>query len=124
LTRVEVLKRKFWPMMAVVAVVGCTRVRPGNLYEDAARLALRRPIAVQSSYNDSIRFDEDRPVSAYRILLRRGQRLQIELHGAGAEVEIFEEIGPQDPIFRLVESSSDQNIAFEAHTDGPHVVRI
>ena len=67
----------------------------------------------------------------YRIDLRRGQRLNVELRRRAGNghlfAEVFEEIPPSDyPMYRLVQSLSteDRRYTFEANTSGPHVLRL
>jgi len=99
-------------------------------WSNAARRALRGRMMLQPPFNETISFSADRATAAgYRLMLRRGQRMRVvvERHTpARVFAEVFEEIGPGEPVFRLVSAaSSNQSILeFEARTDGPHVVRV
>ncbi|HUP88598.1 MAG TPA: M23 family metallopeptidase [Longimicrobiales bacterium] len=95
----------------------------------AGRRALRDQLAIRPSFQEIVAFSPERPTAVgYRLNLQRGQRVRIELEKrtrAKMFTEIYEEIGPGEPIFRLVASTDKANsLDFEAHTDGPHVIRV
>jgi peptidoglycan LD-endopeptidase LytH len=99
-------------------------------WEEAGRRALRNPRIVDSRYHGLARFTSNRSsATAYRLYMYRGQKVTVDFDHRGGDAmiaEIFEEIGPGEPLFRLVhaESARTSVITFEARTDGPHVVRI
>lgn len=96
----------------------------------AGRSALRDRLSIRPSFRELLYFSPDRATAVgYRMQLRRGQRVRIDIERrmqGRIFAEIFEEIGGGEPIFRLVHSgsSNDPHIAFEAITNGPHVVRL
>ena len=99
-------------------------------WANAARRALRERLTIRPSFKELLYFSPERASAVgYRLELKRGQRLHIELEPrmrGRVFAEVFEEIGSDDPIFRLVHSAStsDAHIAFEATTDGAHVLRL
>jgi len=101
-------------------------------WHEAARRSLRERLDVPAAFREVVRFNgQDAYAVGYRIDLRRGQRLRIELKrrdGNGRVfAEVFEEIPPRnEPWYRLVHSISTDNrtYEFEASTDGPHVLRL
>lgn len=97
-------------------------------WEVAGRRALRDRPTVTPTHRDHVRFSSRASAQGYRVHMLRGQALTITLDDRNTPVltEIFEEIGPGDPIFRLVHAPSPgtSHIVFEARTDGPHVVRL
>ncbi|MGQ0814572.1 MAG: peptidoglycan DD-metalloendopeptidase family protein [Gemmatimonadota bacterium] len=96
----------------------------------AGRRALRERLSIRPSFRELLHFSPERATAVgYRLQLKRGQRVSIALERRGASslfTEVFEEIGPGEPIFRLVHSASARavHVTFEARTDGPHVVRV
>src|SRR5688572_2791919 len=95
------------------------------------RRALRDGLSIRPSFREVIEFSSGDAIAVgYRLDLRRGQRLRVRLDRESFNGrlfgEVFEEIGGRDPIYRLVESASGQAVefAFEARTDGVHVVRV
>lgn len=94
----------------------------------AGRRALRDRLTVRPSFQEIVAFSPERPTAVgYRFNLQRGQRVRIDLEKrtrAKMFTEIYEEIGPGEPIFRLVAGSKANSLDFEAHTDGPHVIRV
>lgn len=101
-----------------------------SAWSSAARRALRDRLMIRPSFREQLYFSPERPTAVgYRLPLRRGQRVHVDLaphSGAGVFTEIFEEIPGPEPIYRLVQtfSLSQTSIAFEATTDGPYVVRL
>lgn len=101
-----------------------------SLWSAAARNALRDRLSIRPSFRELLYFSPDMPTAAgYRLQLKRGQRVQIEIerHMQGRVfAEVFEEIGPGEPIFRLVHSApaNAARTSFEAIVDGPHVLRL
>jgi murein DD-endopeptidase MepM/ murein hydrolase activator NlpD len=99
-------------------------------WSNAGRRALRDRLSIRPSFRELLHFLQDRPTAVgYRLNLRRGQRVRLELErrtSARVFTEFFEEIGSNEAIFRLVRSAPDNasHIVFEATTDGPHVLRI
>lgn len=123
-------------MLLVLAFAGCTPYVPpartpvtaANEWEEAGRRALRDLPTVTPTHRDHVRFSARSSARGYRVHMLRGQTLTITFDDRNTPVltEIFEEIGPGDPIFRLVHASAPRTsrIVFEARTDGPHVVRL
>lgn len=110
-----------------------SKIGQGEAYRDwsdAARRALRDRLSIRPSFKEVVYFSPDRATAVgYRLMLHRGQRLRLDVERhtkARVFAEIFEEIGPGEPVFRLVESASatQSHVEFEARTDGPHVVRL
>ncbi|MGQ0561173.1 MAG: peptidoglycan DD-metalloendopeptidase family protein [Gemmatimonadota bacterium] len=110
-----------------------SEIGEGSVYEQwsaAAARALRERLAIRPSFQELLSFSPERAAAVgYRLQLSRGQRVTIALDRRNAArifTEVFEEIGPGDPIFRLVESAHGEatHVTFEANTDGPHVVRM
>jgi peptidoglycan LD-endopeptidase LytH len=116
-----------------------TEILNSDLAESAAyrgwvaegRRALRDGLSIRPSFREVIEFSSsDAAAVGYRLDLRRGQRLRVRLDRETFRGrlfgEVFEEIGGQDAIFRLVESASGQaaEFSFEARADGVHIVRI
>jgi murein DD-endopeptidase MepM/ murein hydrolase activator NlpD len=108
-------------------------VRNSDAYAEwsaAGKRALRDQLTVRPSFREQLFFPPAHATAVgYRLELRRGQKVTLELErqtGARIFAELFEEIGPGQPVYRLVQSAGpDANaIAFEASTDGPHVLRI
>ncbi|HEX6559682.1 MAG TPA: M23 family metallopeptidase [Longimicrobiales bacterium] len=96
----------------------------------AAHRALRDRLSIKPSFKEILYFlPETATAVGYRLELRRGQRLQVDIDrrmSGRVFAEVFEEIGGGEPIFRLVRTlpSSESHLSFEATTDGPHVVRL
>ena len=125
-------------ILLILVLAGCTPYMPEPArpktrdagWEEAGRQALRNPRIVDTRYRALTRFTADRPgAAAYRLFMYRGQKVTVDLEHRGGDdmiAEVFEEIGPGEPFFRIVHSESARNsvITFEAKTDGPHVVRI
>jgi peptidoglycan LD-endopeptidase LytH len=126
-------------ILLILVLAGCTPymeapVRPKSTdragWEEAGRSALRNPRNVDSRYRGLTRFASNRPrAEAYRLFMYRGQKVTVDLDHRGGDAmiaEVFEEIGPGEPLFRLVHTESARNsvITFEARTDGAHVVRL
>jgi peptidoglycan LD-endopeptidase LytH len=125
-------------ILLILVLAGCTPYMPEPArpktrdagWEEAGRQALRNPRIVDTRYRALARFTADRPgAAAYRLFMYRGQKVTVDLEHRGGDdmiAEVFEEIGPGEPFFRIVHSESARNsvITFEAKTDGPHVVRI
>lgn len=94
------------------------------------RRALRDGLSIRPSFKEVVHFSSDDATAVgYRLDLRRGQRLHVQLQRRSTSrifAELFEQIGSDDPIFRLVHSANprDNEFAFEAHTDGIHVLRL
>ena len=109
---------------------GLARTPAYTEWSNAGRRALRDRLSIRPSFRELLSFPADRATAVgYRLNLRRGQRVHLELErrtAARVFVEIFEEIGAGEPIFRLVSSSAPNKsqLEFEAKTDGPHVLRI
>jgi len=104
-----------------------------NAYSEwsaAAKRALRDRLTVRPSFRELLYFPSNRATAVgYRLELRRGQRVTLELErhtSARFFAELFEEIGPGEPVYRLVQSAPPDAsaVAFEASSDGPHVLRI
>ncbi len=97
---------------------------------DEGRRALRSGLAIQPSFREIVRFDENDVLAlGYRLDLRRGQRLNVSIERRSFDgklfAELFEEIGSCcRPIYRLVQSTDAGEFSFEARTDGVHVLRI
>jgi murein DD-endopeptidase MepM/ murein hydrolase activator NlpD len=95
------------------------------------RRALRDGLSIRPSFREIVHFGaDDATAVGYRLSLYRGQRLHVRLDRPDADIrlfaELFEVIGNDNPIFRLVHSADAhaEEFSFEAHTDGPHVLRI
>lgn len=95
------------------------------------RRALRDGLSIRPSFREIVHFSaDDATAVGYRLNLYRGQRLHVRFGRPDAEIrlfaELFEVIGEGEPIFRLVHSAgaNAEEFSFEAHTDGPHVLRI
>jgi len=99
---------------------------------EAAHRSLRERVEIPSVFREVVRFETAAAYAVgYRVMLRRGQRLNVEVQrrdGSGVLfAEVFEELPPdEDPWFRLVHSASTEGSAcvFEAMRDGPHVLRL
>lgn len=107
------------------------RTRPEYAaWSDAGRRALRDRLTIRPSFKEMLSFSPDRATAVgYRLNLKRGQRMRVEIERATRArvfAEVFEEIGPGEPVFRLVKSARTNQsvIEFEARTDGPHVLRL
>ncbi|HEY0811359.1 MAG TPA: hypothetical protein VGD49_14415, partial [Longimicrobiales bacterium] len=94
------------------------------------RRALRDGLSIRPSFKEVIFFSPDDPTAVgYRLDLRRGQRLRVQMSRSGNTrifAELFEQIGSADPIYRLVHSANPgkSEFSFEAHSDGIHVLRL
>lgn len=94
------------------------------------RRALRDGLSIRPSFKEIVYFSpEDLTAVGYRLELRRGQRLRVQLaRNSNMRIfaEVFEQIGAADPIYRLVHSAAAraEQFSFEAHTDGTHVLRL
>jgi murein DD-endopeptidase MepM/ murein hydrolase activator NlpD len=94
------------------------------------RHALRAGLSIRPSFREIAHFESDGTALGYRLELRRGQRLRVRIdrqtYDARLFVELFEQIGGNDPIYRLVHSADARatEFSFEAHTDGGHILRI
>jgi murein DD-endopeptidase MepM/ murein hydrolase activator NlpD len=95
------------------------------------RRALRDGLSIRPSFKEIVHFaSEDAFAVGYRLDLRRGQRLSVQLDRSAFTgrlfAELFEQIGDRDPIYRVVHSASGnvKSFSFEAHTDGVHVLRL
>ncbi len=95
------------------------------------RRALRSGLSIRPSFREIVEFDRaDATAIGYRLELRRGQRLRVQLDRQSFDgrlfAELFEEIGSNDPIYRVVHSADERTreFSFEAHTDGVHVLRV
>ena len=131
---------KIRPTTAIIlllASAGCTRYVPpartpagaSDEWEQAGSRALRHRPTITPTYTDRVRFSRDRPSAAgYRLHMKRGQTVTVSIDQPNAVVltEIFEEIGPGEPIFRLVHTArpNETRISFEARADGPHIIRL
>lgn len=99
-------------------------------WNEAGRRALRDRLGIKPSFREVLHFPADRPTAVgYRLELRRGQQVTITLErrrDAAVFAEVFEEIGPGEPVFRLVHSANGRatRFSYEARTDGPHVLRL
>lgn len=99
-------------------------------WSGVARRALRDRLTIRPSFREILLFSPECAAAVgYRLELRRGQRVRVDLErGTRARIfaEVFEEIGGNDPVFRLVQTASSKAsvIDFEATADGPHVIRI
>ena len=95
------------------------------------RRALRDGLSIRPSFREIVHFSpDDATAVGYRLDLRRGQRLRVQLdrgrHKARIFAELFEEIGSGEPIYRLVHSADPRasEFSFEAHADGTHILRL
>jgi peptidoglycan LD-endopeptidase LytH len=95
------------------------------------RHALRSDLSIRPSFREIIQFDRGEAVAVgYKLELRRGQRLQVHLDRQSYDgrvfAEVFEQIGNHDPVYRVVHSADENTraFAFEARTDGAHVLRV
>lgn len=95
------------------------------------RRALRSGLSIRPSFREIVQFDRGiASAVGYRLELRRGQRLQVQIDRQSYEgrlfAEVFEEIGHTDPIYRVVHSADEhmRTFAFEARIDGTHVLRV
>jgi murein DD-endopeptidase MepM/ murein hydrolase activator NlpD len=95
------------------------------------RRALRAGLSITPSFREIVHFSADDPTAVgYRLDLRRGQRLRVQLDRRSFDgrlfAELFEEIGGASPIYRVVQSAREQasEFSFEARTDGVHVLRV
>ena len=94
------------------------------------RRALRDGLSIRPSFKEVVFFSADDPTAVgYRLDLRRGQRLRVQMSRSGNTrifAELFEQIGAADPIYRLVHSANPgkSEFSFEAHSDGIHVLRL
>jgi peptidoglycan LD-endopeptidase LytH len=95
------------------------------------RRALRSGLSIRPSFREIVQFGhEDGTAIGYVLGLRRGQRVRVQMdrqtfHGR-LFAEVFEEIGGNNPIYRLAQSADEQarEFSFEARTDGVHVLRV
>jgi murein DD-endopeptidase MepM/ murein hydrolase activator NlpD len=95
------------------------------------RRALRDGLSIRPSFREIVHFTaDDATAIGYRLDLRRGQRLRVQIQRESFSgrlfAELFEQIGSSDPIYRVVHSASAQakEFSFEAHADGVHVLRL
>jgi murein DD-endopeptidase MepM/ murein hydrolase activator NlpD len=95
------------------------------------RRALRSGLSIRPSFREIVQFDGSEGTAVgYRLELRRGQRLRVQLDRSSYQgrlfAELFEEIGDADPVYRVVHSADDdaRDFSFEARTDGTHVLRL
>ena len=98
---------------------------------DEGRRALRSGLSIRPSFREIVQFDRsDATAIAYRLELRRGQRLQVQLDRRSYDgrlfAEVFEAIGDTDPVYRVVYSADEaaRSFSFEARSDGIHVLRV
>ena len=95
------------------------------------RRALRSGLSIRPSFREVVHFDRSEATAiGYRLDLRRGQRIRVQLarqsYNGRLFAELHEEIGSTDPVFRLVHSAGDdvREFSVEARTDGVHVLRV
>lgn len=100
-------------------------------WQAAGQRSLRERLHIEPSFQEVVRFNgEDLYAVSYRIDLRRGERLRVDLHrrsGSGRLfADVFEEIPPAEkPLYRLAYSPpSSRSFEFTAIADGPHVLRL
>ena len=102
-----------------------------NSWAAEGRRALRSGLVIRPSFREVVHFDRtDATAIGYRLELRRGQRLRVQLdrqsYNGRLFAELHEEIGSVDPVYRLVHSADDnvREFSVEARTDGVHVLRV
>jgi murein DD-endopeptidase MepM/ murein hydrolase activator NlpD len=95
------------------------------------RRALRSGLSIRPSFREIVHFDGAAATAVgYRLELRRGQKLRVQLDRQAYQgrlfAELFEQIGSSDPIFRVVHSADEdaRDFSIEARTDGVHVLRV
>ena len=109
-----------------------------NAWVAEGRRALRSGLSIRPSFREIVQFERDDAIAvSYRLELRRGQRLQVQVerqsYNGRLFAEVFEEIGAQkdentnpDAIYRVVFSAEEgaRSFSFEARADGTHVLRV
>jgi murein DD-endopeptidase MepM/ murein hydrolase activator NlpD len=107
----------------------------GSLFEawqSAGRRALRERLSIRPSFRELVFFDANSPTAvAYRLELRRGQRVALEYQPVDGRVrsvfaEVFEEVNPPGDMFVHRHSSDPaaRRLDFEATNDGTLVFRL
>lgn len=102
-----------------------------HMWSEEARRALRSGLSIRPSFREIVHFPVDQPLAvSYRLEMRRGQKLHVKLERRSFDgqlfAELFEEIGSDNAVYRLVQSADAKKneITFEATADGVHVLRL